>query len=110
VQILHWQPDDFFAFLRPPDIARHAANEVLTTVADFQERLFALTAVVGHLIFSTPARRRIQKPDRPPGSRVPIRAVDCASELAREPHPLRLATSSAVDAASPLSAKTFAFS
>ena len=28
---------------------------MLTTVADFQEGLFALTAVAGHLIFYTPA-------------------------------------------------------
>jgi hypothetical protein len=41
----------------------------------------------------------VQKPGRHGGSRVPILGGCAKLAMAREPHPLRLATSSAVDAA-----------
>jgi hypothetical protein len=37
---------DLIAFSRPPDVAGHAASEVITTVVDFYKRLFTFTAGV----------------------------------------------------------------
>ena len=47
-KILLRQPN-LIALSGPPDVAGHAAGEPLASIVDLNERLFALTAVVGHL-------------------------------------------------------------
>jgi hypothetical protein len=49
IQVLNGQFHRSATRERPPDVAGHAAGEPLASIVDLNERLFALTAVVGRL-------------------------------------------------------------
>ena len=49
IQVLNGQFHRSATRERPPDVAGHAAGEPLAAIVDLNERLFALTAVVGRL-------------------------------------------------------------
>ena len=72
-------PEELLAPSPAPSIAVDAADQPFTEMIDFQEGLFALTAVAGHQIFSTPAAPPHTE-TRQPGRAGRVSRPGCASE------------------------------